>query len=783
MISSVCSNSSSPPSSSSSSSSSPIQNDWADVFSAYILDDPHNDVSMSGYRGRKARKRALGRELAGKETEQRGSAAKLEQFDDEVMFSRPTRFWLDRVDRARIVDVRDITLTIGDDNRTLLDGGDLKLFYGHRYGLVGDNGVGKSTLMHRIARGLLLNWPTHMSAMYVCQEIIGDHRSAIEIVQHCDPEHSRLNAEEAKLLVALEKGQGNLEKLEQKLADIHARMDEVGVFTAAARASQVLSELGFTQRLRSCPSQELSGGWRMRLALARAMFINPDVLMLDEPTNHMDLEAIVWLQHYLLEKFSKDSDSILVVVSHDRNFLSTLCTDTIIWSAESKKLIYHAGDYDSFVKRSQEMYEKEAKLYDWQERKKAHMEKSIQRAKQQMKKHKLGDRGGSAAGMVRSREKAIDRLGDQRTLDGKKWKWSIMGNRRKIEDPSKMLKTNKGFYFQFPTPTGLTSGSSDIPLIHVSNLSYGFETQTDNFSSSKKSASSSSNKTNASSSSNKTSASSSSNKTNQLVLFENANLVVTSNARIAILGPNGSGKTSFLECLVGRRRSTNPKGRVRFRSHQVRMAFYAQHHIDALGDLSSTPMEQLRALYPATTKEMQESDLRKHMGRFGLHGETALAPFTQLSGGQRARAVWALIMFGEPHVIVMDEPTNHLDLDTIEALENAIEMFEGAVVMVSHDARLLSRAAKELYVIHDKQLKRYDGTFDEYQKELLAAIRAKQRRREERQRLREQQKQKEREMAQRKAKQEERKKQKQAMIERNQAKLASTPNKRFVYTS
>jgi len=256
-----------------------------------------------------------------------------------------------------------ITLNYGDN--VLLDGTDLKLIYGHRYGLLGKNGLGKTSLMSAIARRQFENFPSDLQVFLVEQEITPDEKSALQTVLEVDDEREELLKEEAEL----NKDSGSDGA---RLVDIYKRLDEIDAHTAVERASTILTGLGFSQEDLKRPTKEFSGGWRMRVALARALFANPDVLLLDEPTNHLDLDAVIWLEEYLNEW-----PNTVMIVSHARNFLNNVCTD--IYHFRDQKLTYYKGDYDTFERARTELITQKKRASEAQKMKIEHTQKFIDR--------------------------------------------------------------------------------------------------------------------------------------------------------------------------------------------------------------------------------------------------------------------------------------------------------------------------------------------------------------------------------------------------------------------
>jgi len=268
-------------------------------------------------------------------------------------------------DSCKVSDLvlENIVLNYGDN--VLLEDTDLKLIYGHRYGLVGKNGIGKTSLMSAIARRQFENFPKDLQVFIVEQEVVPDMKSALQTVLETDDEREELLKEEADL-------NKDTSSNGARLVEVYKRLDEIDAHTAVERASTILSGLGFSKQDLSRPTKEFSGGWRMRVALARALFANPDILLLDEPTNHLDLDAVIWLEEYLNEW-----PNTVMIVSHARQFLNNVCTD--IYHFRDQKLTYHKGDYDTFERTRTALITQKKRESEAQKMKIEHTQKFIDR--------------------------------------------------------------------------------------------------------------------------------------------------------------------------------------------------------------------------------------------------------------------------------------------------------------------------------------------------------------------------------------------------------------------
>lgn len=315
----------------------------------------------------------------------------------------------------------------------ILDGADLKLVYGRRYGLVGRNGVGKTTLLKNIANFEIPGFPRHHRVLHVKQEVKSSALSVLEVVLQADIERTKLLRDE--IAVGAERDalpEGEIEQFEaltKRLEEIHARMDIIGVHTAQSRAASILAGLQFSPEMQAQSTDSLSGGWRMRVALAGALFIEPDLLMLDEPTNHLDLEAVLWLQEYL-----KSYKHTVFLVSHDREFVNEVCSDIIHFF--DKKLHYYRGNFVTFERAREELKKNQQRMFEANMMKREHMQDFIDKFRYNAKR----------AALVQSRIKAIEKM-------------------EVVEE----VKEEDTFTFSFPDP-----GTVGPPVIQVEGITFGY---------------------------------------------------------------------------------------------------------------------------------------------------------------------------------------------------------------------------------------------------------------------------------------------------------------------
>ncbi|XP_035190083.1 ATP-binding cassette sub-family F member 3 [Oxyura jamaicensis] len=295
-------------------------------------------------------------------------------------------------------DVRIENFDVSFGERVLLTGADLNLAFGRRYGLVGRNGLGKTTLLKMIA-SRSLRIPSHISILHVEQEVAGDETPALQSVLECDTTRESLLREEKELTAKVNAGRG--EGMEgSRLSEIYAKLEEIEADKAPARASVILAGLGFNAKMQQQTTKEFSGGWRMRLALARALFARPDLLLLDEPTNMLDVRAILWLENYL-----QTWQSTILVVSHDRNFLNAVATDII--HLHSQRLDAYRGDFENFMKTKEERLKNQQREYEAQQQYREHIQVFIDRFRY----------NANRASQVQSKLKLLEKLPELKPVD------------------------------------------------------------------------------------------------------------------------------------------------------------------------------------------------------------------------------------------------------------------------------------------------------------------------------------------------------------------------------
>ncbi|KAB5517807.1 hypothetical protein PHYPO_G00171420 [Pangasianodon hypophthalmus] len=541
--------------------------------------------------------------------------------------------------QAMLENASDIKLerfSISAHGKELFVNADLLIVAGRRYGLVGPNGKGKTTLLKHIANRAL-SIPPNIDVLLCEQEVVADDTPAVQAVLKADTRRMKLLEEEKRLQVLLEKGE---DSVSDRLEKVYEELRAIGAEAAEAKARRILAGLGFTPEMQNRPTKKFSGGWRMRVSLARALFMEPTLLMLDEPTNHLDLNAVIWLNNYL-QSWKKT----LLIVSHDQSFLDDVCTDII--HLDNQKLYYYRGNYLTFKKMYVQKQKELLKQYEKQEKK--------------LKDLKAGGKSTKQA------EKQTKEALTRKQQKGKK-----KGQEEESHEAPELLKRPKEYTvkFTFPNPPPLSP-----PILGLHSVDFGYE--------------------------------------GQKPLFRNVDFGIDMESRICIVGPNGVGKSTLLLLLTGK--LTPTKGEMRM-NHRLKVGFFNQQYADQL-NMEESPTEYLQRNF-----NLPYQDSRKCLGRFGLESHAHTIQISKLSGGQKARVVFAELSCRQPDVLILDEPTNNLDIESIDALSEAINEYKGAVIIVSHDARLITETQCQLWVVEDRLINQIDGDFEDYKREVLEAL-------------------------------------------------------------
>ncbi|MFZ5793557.1 MAG: ABC-F family ATP-binding cassette domain-containing protein [Sphingomonas sp.] len=512
-----------------------------------------------------------------------------------------------------MLNINGITVRLG--GRAILDGASAALPPKSRVGLIGRNGAGKSTLM-KVMIGQLepdlgeIEMPRGTRIGYIAQEAPSGTTTPIEAVLAADTER-------AALLTEAETCQDP-----DRLGAVYDRLTAIDAYTAPARAARILVGLGFDEEMQGRPLDSYSGGWKMRVALASLLFSEPDLLLLDEPSNHLDLEATLWLENFL-----KSYPAMMVVISHERDLLNNV-VDTIL-HLEGGKVHLYTGGYDSFERQRAERVAQLAAAKAAQDSQRAKLSEYI--AKNSAR--------ASTAKQAQSRQKMLAKMQPIASM---------------VEDPT--------LSFEFPSPEELRP-----PLITLDMAAVGYADKP---------------------------------------ILQRLNLRIDPDDRVALLGRNGNGKTTLARLLAAQLPAMDGAMNA---SGKMRVGYFTQYQVEEL-DGDDTPLEHMTRMMSGKTP----GAVRAQLGRFGFSGVKATQKVGKLSGGERARLALALITRDAPHMLILDEPTNHLDVDAREALVQALNAYDGAVILVSHDRHMVELTADRLVLVDGGTAKEYAGSMEDY---------------------------------------------------------------------
>ena len=512
-----------------------------------------------------------------------------------------------------MLNLNSITVRLG--GRTILDRATAALPPRSRVGLIGRNGAGKTTLMKVVAQlmeadGGTVDMPKNAKIGYIAQEAPSGQTTPFEEVLAADVERAALLDEE-------EHTQDH-----HRIGEIHERLIAIDAHAAPARASRILVGLGFDEDMQHRPLDSYSGGWKMRVALAALLFSEPDLLLLDEPSNHLDLEATMWL-----ESFLKSYRATMVLISHERDLLNNV-VDHILHLEGGKTTLYPGG-YDAFERQRAERLAQLASAQAAQDSQRAKLQDYVAR----------NSARASTAKQAQSRAKMLAKMQPIASIS---------------EDPS--------LTFDFPSPDALKP-----PLVTLDMAAVGYSATP---------------------------------------VLTKLNFRLDPDDRVALLGRNGNGKTTLARLLAAQLPAMEGGISV---SGKMRVGYFTQYQVEEL-DRDDTPLEHMTRMM----KGMSPGAVRAQLGRFGFSGNKAITQVGKLSGGERARLALALITRDAPHMLILDEPTNHLDVDAREALVQALNAYDGAVVIVSHDRHMIELTADRLVLVDEGTAQEFAGTLDDY---------------------------------------------------------------------
>jgi len=531
--------------------------------------------------------------------------------------------------RPRALDVKIEGFSLSVHSKLLVKDTAIEFTIGRRYGLLGRNGCGKSEFMKCMAEREV-PIPDHIDIMYLEEEEKPMKKTALECV--VEMAQAKLKRLESMVEVFIEEEGPDAEIV----LDFYAMIDDMEPETFVPRASKLLAGLGFGEAMMAKYTEDMSGGWRMRVALAKCLFARPTLLLLDEPTNHLDLETVVWLGNYL-----STYDRCLIVVSHSADFLNEVCTHTMELTPLGT-LEYYTGSYDTYIKTKRENETRQWKQYKKEQDDIKHIKAFIASC-------------GTFSNLVRqakSKQKILDKM-EAAGLTPR---------------PQESVK----YCFDFAKCEQLPP-----PLVAFQNVAFSYSGLEEDY------------------------------------LYRDVDLGLDMDSRVALVGPNGAGKSTLLKLINND--LTPCEGAIRRHLH-LQFGRFHQHSTDGL-DVAMTPLDWIIRQFP--DKKQEVSDWRKALGRFGISGDQQTSPIEQLSDGVKSRIVFAEMAQRHPNILLLDEPTNHLDMECIDALADAINKFDGGLLLVSHDFRLIDQVAKAIWICDNGTVTPWKGDIRSYKQSLV----------------------------------------------------------------
>jgi ATP-binding cassette subfamily F protein 1 len=513
-------------------------------------------------------------------------------------------------------------LSIG--GKVLFEDANMGLVYGQRYGLIGKNGYGKTSLLKQIKE---VCTDDKIRILYVEQELILDERAPVQFILDSNVKLKFYQDQVDFLTNEIENDEADFnEELFNKLAEAENELSSFNPDKEEALIKKILFGLGFNNQMLQQESQLFSGGWQMRLSLGRALYLEPDLLLLDEPTNHLDLEAIIWLSNYLLSW-----KKIAIVVSHNIGFLNNTCT--YIFNIENSKLESYKGNYYMFKSAF------------------------IQKQKEIKKKYETYER----------KLKEIKKKGNTKNKMDEWIKKNI------VVRPDKEYNSRIEF---FPNK----SYSSNVIKFEDVSFSYG-----------------------------------------KNKIIDNVSFGLSMDSKVTLVGLNGSGKSTLIKLIMGE--ITPESGYVNIQDG-VRIGYYNQHFDQQL-PFDRTPVDFLYNILPSEAEKIGDKKeiIRSYLGKIKLESSAHNKLIGQLSGGQKARVALIKLIFERPHILLLDEPTNHLDIETVEALIDCLEVYEGGILLITHEPELINRLKSHIWFLDSnrKKINFNINSYDDYCNMILSS--------------------------------------------------------------
>lgn len=525
-----------------------------------------------------------------------------------------------------MIDITNLSYYLGD--RALYDEASLFIGPKDKIGLIGLNGTGKSTLLKMMVgdvqpSGGKISMSKDTTIGFLNQDLLSfqTQDSILSVAMTAFAETMKIQKEIDKVIKEME--ENYQDKLVDKLTKLQERFEANEGYSLQSKAEEILEGIGFKTSDLSRPLSEFSGGWRMRVMLAKLLLEKPSLLMLDEPTNHLDLPSIQWIENYL-----QSYEGAYIIVSHDREFLNR--TVNKIVEVSQADLHVYSGNYDFFEEEKALRNELQQNAYENQQKKIKEAERFIERFKAKATK----------ASQAQSKMKMLEKMD------------------RVEEVVDENMKVN--FRFNFKTKSG-----RHVKRLENISKSYG-----------------------------------------DLEILDNSTIGIERGDKIALIGANGKGKSTLLRIVAG----TEPhEGKVQT-GHNVINSFYAQHQLEDL-NVQNDLLEELKQAGTGKT----EQELRSVLGCFLFSDDEVFKKIKVLSGGEKSRVALAKTLISEANFLLLDEPTNHLDMMSVSILVQALQQYEGTLLLVSHDRHFISQVANKIWWIEDKEVKEYPGTYKEFE--------------------------------------------------------------------
>ena len=497
---------------------------------------------------------------------------------------------------------------------------------GNRYGLIGANGSGKSTFMKILAGELEPTAGNVSTEPYVrvgqlrqdqfayedhrvLDAVIMGHEKLWQVMQERDEIYSKPEMSD-------EEG--------MRVAELEIEFAEMDGYSAESRAGELLEGIGIPVEQHEGPMSAIAPGWKLRVLLAQALYSDPDVLLLDEPTNNLDINTIRWLEDVLTQ-----SKSTMVIISHDRHFLNTVCTHMA--DLDYGRIQLFPGNYDEYMTAATQARER-------------------MQSENAKKKAKMADLQAFVSRFSANASKARQATSRARQLE-----------KIQLEDIKPSSRVSPYIRFEEEKPLRRLA-------VEVKDLAKGFD---------------------------------------EGPLFENVNLNIDAGSRVAIIGPNGIGKTTLARCLL--QQLEVDSGEVKW-AENAKVGYFAQDHA-AEFEKDLTLFEWITQWQPVGTDEQL---LRGTLGRMLFSRDDSEKKVNVVSGGEESRLLFGKLVLQQPNVMIMDEPTNHLDMESIEALNLALENYPGTLIFISHDREFVSSLATRIIDMTPEGVVDYGGGYEDY---------------------------------------------------------------------